>query len=163
MRAGLSFTLTALSLWSVVIDWKPYPWVGGWCRSAFMDLYSRMLEYPFFFSLSREAWGHYRQIDNDRLLTNSCLFTIHDYAPIRLAACKTANSISTFYRIRVFWDVGPCRLVDGYFMVCCGNLPPRTHTHTQYNCHHTGRKPFGSKKNRRVCTNHNYNLEMHNF
>jgi hypothetical protein len=95
--------------------------VGVWCRSAFMDLYSRMLEYPFFFSLSREMWGHYRQIDNDRLHTNSCLFTIHDYAPIRFAACKTANFIRTFHRIRVFWNVSPCRLVDG--MVCYENLP----------------------------------------
>jgi hypothetical protein len=76
--------------------------VGGRCRSAFMDLYSRMLEYPFFFSLSREIWGHYHQIDNDLLLTNSCLFTVRDYAPIRFAACKTAKFIRTFHRIRVF-------------------------------------------------------------
>ena len=26
VRVGLSFTLTALSLWSVVIDRTPYPW-----------------------------------------------------------------------------------------------------------------------------------------
>lgn len=50
-----------------------------------------MLEYPFFFSLPREVRGHFRQMDNERLLTNSCLFTIHDYAPIRFATSKTAK------------------------------------------------------------------------
>jgi hypothetical protein len=138
--------------------------VGGRCRSAFMDLYSRTLEYPLFFSLSKEMWGHWRQKDNDRLLTNSCLFTIHDYVPIRFAACKMANFISTFHRIRDFWDVIPCRLIDGYLMVCCGNLPPHTHTHT-HNIMPTiqGRNPFGSRKNIRVCTQCNYNPEIYFF
>ena len=111
--------------------------VGGWWRSAFMVLYSRMLEYPLSFSLSREMWGHYLHIENDRL------FTIHDSALIRFSACKTAKFIRTFYRkIRVFWDVSPCRLVDGYLMVCCGNLPP----YTQYNAHHRGTEPIWIKE-----------------
>jgi hypothetical protein len=61
-----------------------------------MDLYSPDARIAFSFQSVQRDVRSLSSNRHDRRLTNSCLFTIYDYAPIRFAACTDAIYITIF-------------------------------------------------------------------
>ena len=95
-----------------------------------MDLYSQDARISFISFLYSVCPDRCEVTDVKQTMPTSLhiivFFTIRDHDPVRFATCKITKVIRTFHRFRVFCVVSPCRLVDGYLTVCCGDLPPHT-------------------------------------